>query len=105
MIKRHLPVFFQQGRLSTDGTDQQLYAGIKHNILAQIKPYNEENAFISLMCFRTCVCGVSDMLSIAGADEELDLGKQGLKIRDVWHGKLHKPAIQLKDTAIYSNGH
>ncbi len=53
------------------------------------------------MCFRTCVCGVSDVLSIAGADEELDLGKQGLKIRDVWHGKLHKPAIQLKDTAFF----
>ncbi len=30
MIKRHLPVFFLQGRLSTGGTDQQLYAGIKH---------------------------------------------------------------------------
>ncbi len=101
MIKRHLPVFFLQGRLSTGGTDQQLYAGIKQIILAQIKQYNEDNAFIPLICFRTCVCGVSDVLSIAGADEELDLGKQGLKIRDVWHGKLHKPAIQLKDTTIF----
>lgn len=45
-----------------------------------------------LQRFRTRVCGVSDVLSVAGADEELDLGKQGLKIRDVWHGKLHKPA-------------
>lgn len=47
-------------------------------------------------CSHTCVCGVSDVLSVAGADEELDLGKQGLEIRDVWHGKLHKPAITIK---------
>lgn len=48
------------------------------------------------MFILTRVCGVSDVLSVAGADEELDLGKQGLEIRDVWHGKLHKPAITIK---------
>lgn len=41
----------------------------------------------------TCVCRVSDVFAIAGADEELDLGKQGLEIRDVWHGKLHEPVM------------
>jgi hypothetical protein len=30
------------------------------------------------------------VLSIAGTDEELNLGEERLKIRDVWHGELHK---------------
>lgn len=31
------------------------------------------------------------MLPVASADEELDLGKECLKVRDVWHGKFYKP--------------
>lgn len=30
------------------------------------------------------------MLPVAGTDEELDLGEERLKVRDVWHGELHK---------------
>lgn len=36
------------------------------------------------------------MLPIAGTDEELDLGKERLKVRDVWHGELHKSGIKIE---------
>lgn len=39
----------------------------------------------------TSVCCISNVLPITSADEELDLGKQSLKVGDVWHGELHKP--------------
>lgn len=38
----------------------------------------------------TSVCCISNVLSIAGTDEELDLGEERLKVRYVWHGELHK---------------
>jgi len=30
------------------------------------------------------------VLPVASTDEELDLGEERLKVRDVWHGELHK---------------
>lgn len=38
----------------------------------------------------TSVCCISNVLPIAGTNEELDLGEERLKVRDVWHGELHK---------------
>lgn len=38
----------------------------------------------------TSVCCISNVFPITGTDEELDLGKERLKVRDVWHGELHK---------------
>lgn len=41
----------------------------------------------------TSVCRVSNVLSVASTDEELDLREQCLKVRDVGHGELHKSRI------------
>lgn len=47
----------------------------------------------------TRVCCVSNVFSVASTDEELDLRKQCLKVRDVGHGELHKSKI-TKITSI-----
>lgn len=41
-------------------------------------------------CKLTSVCCVSNVFTIASTDEELDLREQGLEVRDVGHGELHK---------------
>ena len=52
---------------------------------------------LSLMVRLTSVCCISDVLSIAGADEELNLGEERLKVRDVWHGELHKSTEESQE--------
>lgn len=44
----------------------------------------------------TSVCCISNVLPIAGTDEELDLGEERLKVRDVWHGELHKSGAKAE---------
>lgn len=44
----------------------------------------------------TSVCCISNVLPIAGTDEELDLGEECLKVRDVWHGELHKSGAKAE---------
>ncbi len=39
------------------------------------------------------------MLPIAGTDEKLDLGEERLKVRDVWHGELHKSGAQEQEVS------
>lgn len=39
------------------------------------------------------------MLPIASTDEELDLGEERLKVRDVWHGELHKSVRTEKEVS------
>lgn len=40
------------------------------------------------------------MLPVAGADEELDLGEERLKVRDVWHGELHESRQEEEEKEI-----
>lgn len=44
----------------------------------------------------TSVCCISNVLPIACTDEELDLGEERLKVRDVWHGELHKSGAKAE---------
>lgn len=46
----------------------------------------------------TRICCISDVLPVAGADEELDLGEERLKVGDVWHGELHESGTPKKKT-------
>lgn len=46
----------------------------------------------------TSVCCISNVLAIASTDEELDLRKECLKIRDVWHRELYKSGTQTRVT-------
>lgn len=44
-------------------------------------------------CKLTSVCGVSNVLSVAGADEQLDLREQCFKVWDVGHRELYKSRV------------
>lgn len=42
------------------------------------------------------------MLPITGADEELNLGEERLKVWDVWHGELHESGDKRRRSALVS---
>lgn len=44
----------------------------------------------------TRICCISNVLPVAGADEQLNLRKERLKVGDVWHGELHKSGRKKK---------
>lgn len=51
----------------------------------------------------TSVCCISNVLPIACTDEELDLGEERLKVRDVWHGELHKSGAKAEGRGVSQN--
>ena len=89
-----LPVFFPQVHLLADGKAQQLDTITKYWrckwVQGRTLPRRRKGAAL------TGVCRIADVLPVAGADEELNLGEQRLKVGNAGHGKLHKPTTQRR---------